>query len=247
MRFFLQWSLFLLLAVTAQAQGTPPVPPPQPAQTSVEAAQGSPPNAPTSTFSKVTALIKKQVNKEIDGNPCPNLANWRPLTFREKFDVFLKHTYSSRTFAAAGVDAARDSIMKSNPEYEQGIRGLGQHYGVELGTNETEVFFDQFLMPSLLKQDPRYFRNPALPFFKRAFYSVSRVVITRADDGHTTYNASRILGGAASQSLADLYVPGSAQGMHPIWNRVTFGLARDAAFNLVHEFWPDVRRKFLHR
>lgn len=193
-------------------------------------------------------MIKKQINKAIDGKTYPSLENWRPLTTREKFDQFLVRTYSPSTFAAAGVDALKCStIKKTNSEFETGMTGFGQHYGVHLGVYETEVFFERFLVPSVLKQDPRYFRNPRLPFFKRAFYSVSRVLLTRADNGAETFNASRIVGGAASQALADLYVPGLRQGVYPVIHRVTFDLIRDAGFNLVHEFWPDLRRKVLHR
>ena len=193
-------------------------------------------------------LIRRQINKAIDGKPYPSLQQWRPLSTREKFDQFLMRTHSLSTFAAAGVDAFKCStIRRTNPEYERGMMGFGQHYGVHLGVSETQVFFERFLVPSALKQDPRYFRNPTLPFFKRAIYSMSRVLLTRADNGAQTLNASRIIGGAASQALADLYVPGQRQGLWPVAHRVTFDLIRDAGFNLVHEFWPDLRRKFLHR
>jgi hypothetical protein len=109
------------------------------------------------------------------------------------------------------------------------------------------VFFQRFLLPTLFKQDPRYFRNPDLPFLKRVFYSMSRVIITRTDSGGQAFNASRILGNAASQAVADLYVPGQRQGMHPVANTISYNLLRDMGMNLVHEFWPDVRRKLLHR
>ena len=193
-------------------------------------------------------MIRKQINKAIYGKPYPSMENWRPLSTREKFDQFLVRTYSPSTFAAAAVDALKCStIRKRNAEFERGPLGYGQHYGVYLGVSETQVFFERFLVPSVLKQDPRYFRNPSLPFFRRALYSMSRVLLTRADNGAQTFNASRIVGGAASQALADLYVPGTRQGMSPILNRVTFDLIRDAGFNLIHEFWPDLRRKVLHR
>jgi hypothetical protein len=252
MRTFMGWGFLFFAIVAARAQGTPPMDPSQvPESQGGEAVpmqmQGSPPVAPPSTMDKMTSLIKKQVNKAIDGKPYPELGNWHPLTTRQKFDVFLTHTYSPMTFAGAGVDAIEDTVMNNNPQYQNGVKGLGEHYGVELGTSETGVFFEAFLVPAILKQDPRYFRNPSLPFARRALYAISRVLITRADSGRSTLNASRIVGGAASQSLADLYVPGAAQGMHPIVNRVTFDLARDAGFNLLHEFWPDLRRKFLHR
>lgn len=196
-------------------------------------------------FQMVKSLIKRELKKAIDGRPYPSVQNWQPLTAREKFDVFLKHTYSPGTFAGAGIDAMKDDFRHKHSEYEQGWRGLGQRAGIELATSESDVFFQRFLIPTVLKQDPRYFRNPSLPLPKRALYSMSRVVITHADNGHNTFNASRIVGGAISQALSDLYVPGLRQGMTPIWNRVSFNLVRDAGFNLVHEFWPDLRKKFL--
>ncbi|HZU29784.1 MAG TPA: hypothetical protein VFB79_01640, partial [Candidatus Angelobacter sp.] len=119
--------------------------------------------------------------------------------------------------------------------------------GIELATSETDVFFERFLFPSLLKQDPRYFRNPDLPLFHRVLYSMSRVLFTRSDNGGETINGSRILGSAASRAIADLYVPGAQQGIRPIASCVTFTMARDAGMNLLHEFWPDLRHKFLHR
>ena len=197
---------------------------------------------------QVKALVKHQLKKAIDGKQYPNLENWRPLTTRQKFDVFVAHTYSPNTFLAAGIDALKFSTINSaNPEYEHGYMGFGQRYGINLATSETNVFFERFLLPAVLKQDPRYFRNPGLPFFRRTLYSISRVFLTQADSGHQTFNASKMLGGAASQAIADLYVPGERQGLDPIVGRVTFNLMRDAGLNIVHEFWPDVHRGLLHR
>ena len=228
---------------------------------SLRLASLSAPPAPQSPMPRITqikalmtnpqemkALIKTQVNKAIDGKSYPSIQEWHPLTPREKFDVFLHSTYSPSTFLNAGVDVVADRVKgRNNPAYEAGMQGWGQHYGVALATSETDVFFQRFLFPTLLKQDPRYYRNPSLPFFRRVIYSMSRVVITRSDNGGETINASRILGGAATRAISDLYVPGEAQGMRPISNTVTFDLLRDASMNLLHEFWPDMRHKFLHR
>jgi hypothetical protein len=252
MRLYLGWSLCLLCTLAALGQGTPPMDPADASRSPAEYAkaqfpQGTPPPPATSVFGQVTTLMKKQVNRAIDSGSYPDRSNWQPLTVKQKFHFFLDRTYSLDTFAAAAVDAAADSITGNNKHYDSGIPGYAQHYGVELGTSETNVFFQKFFFPALLKQDPRYFRDTGSPIFNRALYSISRVVITRADSGHDTVNASRIAGAAVAQSLADLYVPGSRQGLHPIANRVTLDLIRDAAFNLLHEFWPDVRRKLHNR
>jgi hypothetical protein len=250
MRLFLNFFFLLVCSIAATGQGTPPVDPERMAQLQgPEAhAQGEPPEpGQAAALHRLTGMMKTKIKQAIDGKSYPSLQNWRPLTTREKFDVFLKHTYAGRTFASAAIDASKDNIRNSNNEYERGLLGFGQRYGVELGINETGVFFEQFLVPATLRQDPRYFRNPELPRFKRTLYSLSRVLVTRADNGHSTFNASRIVGGAVSQALADLYVPGKTQGLSPIVNRVAFGLLRDSGLNLMHEFWPDLRRKFLHR
>ena len=194
-------------------------------------------------------LIKHQVARVIDGKAYPSVAEWEPLSAHQKFDVFLHSTYAPRTFANAAIDEAADRAKghRLNREYETGFLGVGQRYGINLATTETDVFFQRFLFPTLLRQDPRYFRNPNLPFFHRALYAISRVLITRTDGGGQTFNSSRILSIAATRAVSNLYVPGESQGMRPIASCVSFTLLRDAGLNLVHEFWPDVRRKFLHR
>src|SRR5260370_40738605 len=99
----------------------------------------------------------------------------------------------------------------------------------------------------MLTQGPPCFHDPWLPFGKRVLYSIRRVLITRSDSGPQTFNASKIGGGLISQALGDLYVPGRSQGLHPLADRLTFNLARDAVTNLVHEFWPEIRHKICHR
>jgi hypothetical protein len=242
------FSAVVLLCGLASAQGTPPHDPWQHSRQLTTLA-GTPPQAPMPRLEQMKNLIKTQVRRAIDGKPYPALREWRPLTEREKFDYFLHSTYAPRTFVNAGVDVIANRVKghDRNPEYETGLMGLGQHYGIGLATDETDVFFKRFLFPALLHQDPRYFRNPELPFFKRALYSMSRVVITRTDSGGQTFNSSSLLGAAASRVLGDLYVPGSRQGMHPLSGCISYNLLRDAGMNLVHEFWPDFRRKFLHR
>lgn len=244
MRIFLPFVL-IFCPLFLWGQGTPPMDPDQPPPIA-STLPGTPPVSQPGTIDQVKKLVVNGLNDAIAGKHYLALNEWQPLTPQQKFHTFLVYTYSPRTFANAGVDALKDKIEGGDRAYQPGVAGVAQHYGVELATSETDVFFERFLIPVLLKQDPRYFRDPELPFFRRALYSMSRVVITRNDTGHSVFNASKVLGGAASQALSDLYVPGQAQGLGPIRDRLTFDLARDAGFNLLHEFWPDIRRKLFH-
>src|SRR4029077_17082577 len=143
-------------------------------------AGGTPPEAPVSRVQQMKNLVKNQVSRAM-GRNYPDLGEWKPLTARQKFDVFLHSTYSPRTFANAAIDEAADRAKGKhlNREYETGVRGVGQGDGIILATAETDDFFKRFLFPTLRRQDPRYFRNPGLPSFQRALYAMIRVLITR--------------------------------------------------------------------
>ena len=218
---------------------------------------GSLPDAPEPSGSsdlapmqKVKGMIKTQVNHAIDSNGSPTVYEWQPLTTKEKFQVFLHSTYSPYTFINAGLNEATEGITGMHLRehgYESGFRGIAQRYGIELSTNETDVFFQRFLFPTLLKQDPRYLRNPDLPMSSRILYSVSRTLITKSDDGGETFNGSHVLGEAASRAVSDLYVPGERQGIGALATGVSFNLLQDAGMNLLREFWPDIRQKVFHR
>lgn len=241
-------AVLFIFSLLAHAQGTPPPDPEQLQKQPPAVIHGSPPGQQEpGRLQKARKMAEKELERAVIGPAYPSRGEWHPITAKQKFQYFVHSTYSPRTFAGAAVDAIRYKIGGDNPHYEHGFLGIAQHYGVELATGESDVFFERFLVPTLLRQDPRYFRAPNLPFFKRVAYSVSRVMITHADDGSETFNASRIVGGAVSQALSDVYVPGHSQGVRPVANRVAFDLARDAGFNLLHEFWPDLRRVFFHR
>lgn len=237
------------------AQGTPPPDPQAPASSNSrqpsEEPDGTPPPYGSETkLQHMKTMVKKELKNEVNKaiqQSAPPIDQWQPLTTGRKFKVFLNHTTSPYTFAGAAVNAAADKMANDNMEYARGFTGYTQHYAVELANEETDAFFGSFLIPVLLKQDPRYFRNPGLPFAKRTLYALTRVLITRNDSGHQTFNASYVVGSAASQALSDVYVPGHRQGLRPVVDRLTLNLAIDSGFNLVREFWPDLRRKFLHR
>jgi hypothetical protein len=246
MRTFFTFAICMLVPCLAICQGTPPIDPDQIAA-GPQSVEGTPPLSPApGPLKQISKEMKKELERTIL-RTYPTREEWAPLTPGQKFQVFVHHTYAPQTFASAAVDSIRYKIAGDDPHYEHGFPGFAQHYAVELATSESDVFFERFLVPTLLRQDPRYFRAPSLPFFKRVLYSMTRVVITRADDGSDTFNYSRVMGGAASQALSDIYVPGQKQGLQPIGNRVIFDMARDAGFNLLHEFWPDVRHKLFRR
>jgi hypothetical protein len=115
-----------------------------------------------------------------------------------------------------------------------------------LADTESRRFIQGFLFSSLLHQDPRYFPSGQKRLFIRGVYAVSRVLITRADDGDSTMNSSELLGTLVTSSLQNAYYPRADRGFGNTLNRFSGALTSDALTDLTHEFAPDMKRLF-HR
>jgi len=174
----------------------------------------------------------------------PDTTNVCPLTGHQKFNVWLQRSYSPANLLAAGLDAAVWQATDDDPRgYGQGWNAYGARYGASLATAESTRFFQTFLLPSLLKQDPRYFRKRTGGFGSRFMYSVSRVLVTRTDAGHQTFNLSAVGGALGATALSNLYMPKVNQDGGS--NAVQFGLslANLAGWNFLNEFGPDLWHK----
>jgi hypothetical protein len=128
-------------------------------------------------------------------------------TVKEKFitATFDSVDYSSFIFVAiqAGIGQARNS----SPEFRQGAAGFARYYWHTYADFADENLWVEFILPTALHQDSRYYTLGRGSFPKRLAYSFSRVAITRTDSGHETFNASEIFGAGAAAGISGLYYP----------------------------------------
>jgi hypothetical protein len=73
------------------------------------------------------------------------------------------------------------------------------------------------------------------------------VVVTRTDTGRARFNSSEIFGNAAATGISNLYYPASERTVGENGERLGVQLMSDAAFNVLLEFWPDMRRAFFRK
>ena len=97
-------------------------------------------------------------------------------------------------------------------------------------------------MPSLLHEDPRYFRRGRGSVRSRLFYAASRVVVTKTDSGLRTFNFAEVLGNGTVAAIGNTYYP-DEQGFSPTMQRMATQIGTDAISQVLKEFWPDVKRK----
>lgn len=167
-----------------------------------------------------------------------------PLSGRQKLNVFFKSTYAPYTFFSAAVAATLAQAEGQWYGYGGGLPGWGKRFGASLADTESRRLIQGFLLSTALHQDPRYFRSGKEKTIPRAWYAVTRVLVTRSDDGDDTFNSSEFLGALFTSSLQNAYYPERDRGFANTMNRFLGALSSDASSNLLREFWPDIRTVF---
>jgi hypothetical protein len=169
------------------------------------------------------------------------------LSPHDKFRLFVKNATDpynlGYTAFMAGVAQASDDLSG----YGRGAAGYGKRLGAGLADEASAGFFTTFLFPSLLHQDPRYFRQGSGPFKSRLEHALIRPVVTRKDSGGQAFNWSGLLGGIAASSLSNAYYPVGDRGAGPTFARVGWGVPFSALDHVIDEFGPDLERLFLRK
>jgi len=127
--------------------------------------------------------------------------------------------------------------------YGQGAAGYGKRFGAGLADETASGFFGTFLFPSVLHQDPRYYRLGAGPFKQRLGHALIRPVLTHKDSGGRAFNWSGMLGSIATSSLSNAYYPKENRGVAATFSRVAMSIPLSMIDELVNEFGPDLEKK----
>lgn len=186
-----------------------------------------------------------------------------PLTTKQKFGVVARGTFDPVEYPWWGVLSAISQAEDSEPAFGQGWAAYGKRYGTTAGDSMVENFLVGAVFPSVLKQDPRFFQSGKGGFGSRAWYSVTRIFVTRSDSGHSQFNFSEIFGSAAGAAISTYsYHPRSTYLSTPTNPHKFIGSDRtlvnagdvwatqvslDTITIVVKEFWPDIHRKLSHK
>jgi hypothetical protein len=169
-----------------------------------------------------------------------------PMSPKEKFIVAGKDTFDYSALFVAGIQAGFAMNSKSYPEFGQGLKGYGQYYWHTLADTASENFFVGGIGPVVFKQDNRFYTLGHGSFGKRSWYAVTRVLVTRRDNGNETFNFSEVIGSGASAGFSTLWYPKQYQ----TWNKVgQKWLTSDLidCFNFWwKEWWPTANKYVFH-
>jgi hypothetical protein len=250
--------LLLILLLNLQAalvgQSTPsPTPTPQQGATSVTGTSSSSDSAvPAAPAPQQTPADKPQKVKQNDRifGVIPNYRTVEDeqleptqLSTGEKFKLGLQDSFDYFAYPAAGVFAGINMAQQQTKSFGQGAAGFAKYYGAAFADQTIGNMMSESVFPSLLHQDPRYFPMAKGGFWKRTRYAISREWITRNDLGKNAFNYSELGGNAVAVAISNAYYP--AENRTVSNNAYKYGqqIGLDAFFNILKEFWPDMRQK----
>jgi hypothetical protein len=244
----------LLLAAPALAQQPPSPPAGQPpANTNSNDAKQNPDKKPTETPAEKGQDQQDNASGTSKDRLFFTLPNFLtlenanqvpPLTAGQKYKVVARSSFDYVQYPWYGFLAGISQAQNSEPGYGQGAQGYGKRFGAAMADGTIENFMTSAVLPSVLRQDPRFFQSGHGSFWHRSWYAFSRIIITRGDNGKSQFNYSEAFGSAISAGI-------STYSYHPHEDKTVSNTAKvwgtqvgyDALTYVVKEFWPDIRRK----
>lgn len=166
-----------------------------------------------------------------------------PLTSGQKFKVVARSSFDYVEYPYVGFLAGISQASNSEPGFGQGAAGYGKRYGAAFADNSIENFMTGAILPSLLRQDPRYYELGKGGFWHRTGYSISRIFVTRTDSGKNQFNFSEVVGSAVFAGISNAYHPASDRTFANTLSVWGTKVGWDTAATVMQEFWPDIRRK----
>jgi hypothetical protein len=185
--------------------------------------------------------IKEQEKQRVLG-VVPNfyvsyVRNAVPLTPKQKFELAWKTSVDPVSFGVNGVVAGVQQSQNYISGYGQGAQGYAKRYAASYGNLLSSTFIGGAVLPSLLKQDPRYFYRGTGSKRSRVLYAIANSVICKGDNGHWEANYSSIVGSLAAGGISNLYYPEqNRDGLELTFENALIGIGESAAVNLLQEF-----------
>jgi hypothetical protein len=163
--------------------------------------------------------------------------NAQPLTSKQKFSLAWKTNIDPVTIVFTGFAAGIEQANNTFSGYGQGTEGYAKRYGAAYADGFIGNMLGGAVLPSLLKQDPRYFYKGTGTIKSRVLYAIATSVICKGDNGHWQPDYSGIIGGLAAAGISNAYYPAANRdGAGLTFENTAIGIGGAAIGNLFQEF-----------
>jgi hypothetical protein len=219
---------------------------------SAPAAPAVQPAAGQSQQEKAAQQIKEQEQQRVLGIlPSFNISyrsDAVSLTAKQKLALAFRSSTDPVAFAVALTVGGYHDAMHDDVGFPWGMKGYGERSGAAYLDAFDGAMIGNGILPSILHQDPRYFRLGHGTTTHRLLYALMTNVMCKHDNtGKWEPNYSNVAGNIASGAISNLYYPSSGSGVSEMFTNGFVVTAEGGFGSIFQEFWPDISRKFLHK
>ena len=230
-----------------QAQKSKPSPIPQAANPQAAQAAGKTPDQDSSN-PDLTPPPKRMFGMIPDFENTNDIpANRHPLTVREKYILSLHQAFDISAHIGNAFQAALQQAANGQPRYGQGWGAYAERFAANEGDQITGSILIYGFLPSILHEDPRYFRQGRGSAVSRMWYAINRTFVARRDKGTPGFNTSETLGQLISCGISTSYYPPRDRGVNRVFSNWAVNLGGNSAYNVLSEYYPDLMRGLFHR
>ena len=158
-----------------------------------------------------------------------------PLTTKLKFQLAMRISVDPVTFAGVAFMAGVRQTART-PDYVLGAKGYGQRFGAEVADGFSDILIGGAILPSVLRQDPRYFYQGTGTTRSRLGHALASPFVCRGDNGRWQPNYSSMGGDLAASALMNTYYPQSNRGAGMVFGQFAINTAERELSGLVQEF-----------
>lgn len=173
-------------------------------------------------------------------------AEYQPISAKRKLKIATKDSFDYPLFLLAAAYAGLYQLEDAHPEFNQGTKGYLRRLGTSYADQVIGNYLTEGFLPVLFREDPRYFRMSEGTKKSRTAYALTRIFVTHTDSGKATFNFAEVLGNGMAAGIGLSYYPDN-RDVHDYLQNWGIQLATDATSQVLKEFWPDVKRRWLVR
>jgi len=201
---------------------------------------------------KAAEEIKEQEKQRVGGIVPSFNVSYRSdaasMSAGQKMGLAFRSAIDPYTFGISFIVAGLDETHGNVAGFGWGPGGYFERSGAAYLDAFDGTIIGNGILPSLLHQDPRYFRLGHGSFHHRLFYAIATSYICKHDNtGKWEPNYSNIGGNIISGAISNLYYPSSGFS----WGQTIsdgFVVTTEGTFGgVLQEFWPDISRKLFHK
>ncbi len=170
-----------------------------------------------------------------------------PLSAKQKLDIAFHTSIDPYTIGlAALVGGGYGEVEDSHTGYGHGTAGYFKRFGAAYVDAFDGIIIGNGLLPVILKQDPRYYRNIHGSIPSRILYSAMSTFICKGDNGKLQPNYSNVLGNFISGGISNAYYPSDERGLGLTVQNASIQTVEGMVGAQLLEFSPDVT-DWLHK